>query len=135
MALPRWPIALSGGLFAVTAVQGTAPADNLVRNAQFEQVGGDGVPLEVFLADAPGRMDAVVSAVEAGDPEQMRLAAHAFKSAAGTIEAKRLFDLLKQLEAAGQHQRTEEAKQLCEQVAKEYAAVRDYLVQSRATHG
>lgn len=46
MALSRWPIALSGGLFAMTVVQGAAHAGNLVRNAGFEEVGGDGVPAD-----------------------------------------------------------------------------------------
>jgi PAS domain S-box-containing protein len=91
--------------------------------------------LDVFMGDAPGRMEAVSVAVASGDAEQTRLAAHAFKSAAGTVEARRLFELLKQLETAGRERRTDEAEQLHELVAAEYAAVHAYLEQARAASG
>ncbi len=83
--------------------------------------------LEVFVEDAPTRMEAVASAVASGDGEAIRLAAHAFKSAAGTVEARGLFELLKQLEDAGRQQRLADARQLYARIKREYEAVRDYL--------
>ena len=104
-----------------------------MREAGVEEAVDD--MLDVFLDDAPARMEAVSAAVASGDAEQTRLAAHAFKSAAGTVEAKKLFELLKQLETAGQERRTDEAEQLRELVAAEYAAVHAYLEQARAANG
>jgi HPt (histidine-containing phosphotransfer) domain-containing protein len=54
-------------------------------------------------------------------------AAHAFKSAAGTIGARRLADLLKQVEAAGRSGEAAKAVGLLELVLQEYQAVLDYL--------
>jgi CheY-like chemotaxis protein len=88
--------------------------------------------LDVFVNDAPTRMEAVASAMESEDAEEIRLAAHAFKSAAGTVEARGLFELLRQLEAAGREQRVADARQLFEQIQTEYDAVRDYLNHERA---
>jgi HPt (histidine-containing phosphotransfer) domain-containing protein len=91
--------------------------------------------LDVFVSDAPSRMEAVVTALESGDAEAIRLAAHAFKSAAGTVEARRLFELLRQLEAAGREERVGDAGQLFERVRQEYDSVRDYLSHARAASG
>jgi PAS domain S-box-containing protein len=88
--------------------------------------------LDVFENDALVRMEAVESAVASGDAEEIKLAAHAFKSAAGTIEARGLFELLKQLERAGREERVADASQLFEQVQREYDAVRDFLSHERA---
>jgi CheY-like chemotaxis protein len=117
---------------------GSPPVDlesfrRTMREAGVEEA-VDGM-LDVFLGDAPGRMEAVSAAVASGDAEQTRLAAHAFKSAAGTVEARRLFELLKQLETAGRDRRNDEAEQLHELVAAEYSAVHAYLEQARAASG
>jgi len=83
--------------------------------------------LQVFVEDAPKRMEAVASAVASEDAQAIKLTAHAFKSAAGTVEARRLFELLKQLEAAGREQRLADARPLYERIRQEYEAVCDYL--------
>jgi HPt (histidine-containing phosphotransfer) domain-containing protein len=85
--------------------------------------------LDVFMNDAPTRMGAVSAAMESGNAEEIRLAAHAFKSAAGTIEAHQLFDLLKQLEAAGREERLEDAAALFTSMQAAFTEVREYLQQ------
>jgi CheY-like chemotaxis protein len=80
-----------------------------------------------FLHDAPRRMDQLESAVLTGDTEQVHKTAHAFKSASGTIGARRLAELLKQVEAAGRSGNTAKSAGLLELVLQEYQAVLDYL--------
>jgi len=85
------------------------------------------VMLQAFLQDAPGRMEQLETAVIARDAERISGAAHALKSASGTIRACRLADLLKQIEAVGRSGDTATAVGLFEQVLQEYQAVMDYL--------
>jgi HPt (histidine-containing phosphotransfer) domain-containing protein len=56
--------------------------------------------LAVFKGDAPGRMVALESALGSGDLVAIRLAAHAYKSAAGAVRATRLAALLGRIERA-----------------------------------
>jgi two-component system sensor histidine kinase/response regulator len=83
--------------------------------------------LEAFLQDAPGRMEQLEDAVTARDAERICSAAHALKSASGTIRAVRLADLLRQVETAGRSGDADKAADLFERVLQEYQAVRDYL--------
>ncbi len=57
--------------------------------------------VEAFLEDAPIRMGAIQSAVEASAPEEVRSSAHAYKSAAASMGATQLAELLRQLEVSG----------------------------------
>lgn len=57
--------------------------------------------VDAFLGDAPFRMDAIASAVESGKGDQVRATAHAYKSAAASIGAGQLAELLRLLEMAG----------------------------------
>ena len=83
--------------------------------------------LNAFLHDAPGRMDDLESAILTEDAEQVFTAAHAFKSTYATIGARRLADLLKQVEAAGRAGDTTNCRALLDPVVREYQAVLDYL--------
>ena len=83
--------------------------------------------LEAFLQDAPRRIDQVEQAVSAKDVERIYQSAHAFKSAAGTINARRLADLLGEVEAAGRAGDDGKAAGLLGLVLHEYQAVMDYL--------
>ncbi|UCD25602.1 MAG: response regulator [Gemmatimonadota bacterium] len=83
--------------------------------------------LDAFLHDAPGRMDDLESAISTEDAEQVFKAAHAFKSASATIGARRLADLLKEIEAAGRAADTTKYRALLDPVVREYQAVLDYL--------
>jgi len=57
--------------------------------------------VETFLSDAPERMGAIEAAVESSDAEEIRKAAHAYKSAAANMYAEQLTYLLTRLENAG----------------------------------
>lgn len=57
--------------------------------------------VEAFLDDAPSRMETISASVESAVGEDIRAAAHAYKSAAASIGARQLADLLLKLEVAG----------------------------------
>jgi HPt (histidine-containing phosphotransfer) domain-containing protein len=57
--------------------------------------------VQVFLEDAPSRMAAIDSAVRAASRDDIKNSAHAYKSAAASMGAWQLSDLLRQLESAG----------------------------------
>ncbi len=67
-----------------------------MREAEIEDM--IDIILETYRADALERIEALRSAVAAADTEAVRRAAHAYKSAAATIRADRLAELLQQLE-------------------------------------
>ncbi len=79
--------------------------------------------LKVFREDAPGRMEDISAAVSAGRGEGIRQAAHAYKSAAGTIMARKLAELLQAMEDAGREGDAEAAERLLGQVRHEHQAV------------
>ena len=57
--------------------------------------------IETFLQDAPSRFEALENAIGAADAEQIRCAAHAYRSASATMHARQLAGLLAEVEAAG----------------------------------
>jgi PAS domain S-box-containing protein len=83
--------------------------------------------LAVFLEDAPRRMEALHAAVGSGDARAIAEAAHAFKSSAGTIHARSLFELLRELEAAGREERVDDAPRLLQQIDQVHGDVRTFL--------
>jgi len=83
--------------------------------------------LRTFLEDAPGRLAALEEATARADPSGIQHAAHAFKSAAGTIHAHRLAELLRQAEAHGRAGQTEGAVSLLDDIRRETASVCDAL--------
>lgn len=86
-----------------------------------------GTLLDTFLQDAPQRMKALTQATDAADTAAIEASAHAFKSAARTIMARRLADLLQQLEDAGENDDVEQARSLMDEVQATYTAVIEYL--------
>jgi HPt (histidine-containing phosphotransfer) domain-containing protein len=58
--------------------------------------------LTVFLEDAPGRLADLEAATGQHNARDVRMAAHVFKSAAATIRAEALAQLLDQMEKAGE---------------------------------
>ncbi len=83
--------------------------------------------LRTFLQDASGRLAALEEAIAAADPSAVQQAAHAFKSAAGTIQAHRLAELLRQAEAHGRAGQADRAASLLGDIQRETAAVCDTL--------
>jgi two-component system sensor histidine kinase/response regulator len=80
-----------------------------------------------FVKDAPARLAAVEEAVANQDREAIHRAAHAFKSAAGTIRANSLTEALRQSEAAAKTGDPDSAGALLRRVQSEYVATMSYL--------
>jgi PAS domain S-box-containing protein len=89
-----------------------------------ESIGGI---LQAFVADAPGRLDALNTAFKANDPRKIERAAHAFRSAAATIGAQRLAALLEAVEVAAKEGSAERARTKFEGLRAEVEAVVRYL--------
>jgi len=88
--------------------------------------------LDTFVQSASERVAALTLALAAGAAPDIRRAAHAFKSSAGTIGAKRLAALLHQLEAAAEAGDVEQARSLGHRFAEESAAVTAYVRRARS---
>ncbi len=56
---------------------------------------------DIFLDDAPTRLSAIRTALEARDGKALRAAAHAFKGAAGVFDATGIVDAARRLEQMG----------------------------------
>ncbi len=72
-------------------------------------------------------MDALRTAVRAGDATGIRDAAHSLKSSSYIVGAKRLGDLCRRLEEQARMNRTDSSNDLLERVEPEYESVRDCL--------
>ncbi len=83
--------------------------------------------LGVFAEDAPMRMADLEDAVAKGQSDDIRMAAHAYKSAAATIRAENLAELLNQIERAGSAGDVHHAAELIGQVRSESDSVLAYL--------
>ncbi|HYS60029.1 MAG TPA: response regulator [Gemmatimonadales bacterium] len=86
----------------------------------------DGI-LETFVATMPQRLDALAAAARDAEAEPLQRAAHAFKSAAGTIGAGRLAALLEDMERAARDGDVAGACDQLEHVRGEAQAALDYL--------
>jgi signal transduction histidine kinase/CheY-like chemotaxis protein len=83
--------------------------------------------LQIFVRDAVERLAALETAVESRSAEDIRFAAHAFKSPAAAVHAKRLARLLADTEQAGRDGNVDAASALMPQVRTESDAVLQYL--------
>ncbi len=83
--------------------------------------------LLVFREDAPGKMAALDAAVGARDADEIRMAAHAFKSAATTVRAGNLATLLSEVERSGKSGDVHHAEELIGQVRSEVGSVIAFL--------
>lgn len=81
--------------------------------ALLSRVDGDeeifGELCDIFLDDAPNRLAAIRTALEALDAKGVRAAAHAFKGAAGVFDATGIVDAARRLEQMGDEGRLEGA--------------------------
>ena len=91
--------------------------------------------LDTFVQSASDRIAALAAALVAGGAAEIERAAHAFKSSAGTIGAKRLAELLQQVEAAAEAGDIELARALGERFKAESAAVTAYVRSARQGAG
>ena len=127
-------------LFAAVEGRGAQPADTAATRAPavdlaafrrtMEEAGAadavDGI-LETFVATLPQRLEALVAAAGGTETEPLHRAAHAFKSAAGTIGAGHLAALLEEMERAAQGGDLAGARDKLEHVRGEAQAALDYI--------
>ena len=85
--------------------------------------------VDAFVEDAPGRMEALNAAVSSSEADTIRSAAHAYKSAAATMRANRLAELLQQTEAAAREGNVSTPAELLPQVQQEHDAAMAQLQQ------
>ena len=119
------------GAQPVDAAAARSPAVDLAAfRRTMEEAGAadavDGI-LETFVATLPQRLDALVAAAGGTDAEPLQRAAHAFKSAAGTIGAGHLAALLEEMERAAYGGDLAGARDKLEHVRGEAQAALDYL--------
>ena len=115
--------------------QGSAGASTkpvaLNRNELMERLGGDtellAEVIDLFLSDCPKRLADIKAAVDAGDAEQLRTAAHALKGAAGTIAAASVFEASQMLERLGAERKIDAAPAAFRHLSQEAAALMDTL--------
>jgi HPt (histidine-containing phosphotransfer) domain-containing protein len=96
-----------------------------MRDAGVEEVVDN--MFQVFLGDAPQRLEALAHAVEAGEAGAIDRAAHAFKSAAATITARPLADVLRAIELAAKAGDVETATALFPEARRATLAVLAHL--------
>ncbi|GMV04713.1 MAG: hypothetical protein AMXMBFR53_09930 [Gemmatimonadota bacterium] len=83
--------------------------------------------LEIYIGDAPGIFASIAAAVEAGDAETVRKAAHSLKSASGNIRANRLYEMLQAMESTGKAGDVEGVRAAFPGLKGEFDAVMDFL--------
>ncbi len=102
-----------------------------------DTAGGDdeivGEFIDAFLEDAPGLFENLQQAIDDGDLNGARLAAHSLKSNAATFGATHLANLCRQLEMLAREGILEGAPDLLTQAQTEYAQVAAELVSIRET--
>jgi PAS domain S-box-containing protein len=91
--------------------------------------------LDTFVQSAGDRIAALSAALASGEAEAIKRAAHAFKSSAGTIGAKRLAALLQEFEELAEAGDVAQARALAERFAAESAAVTAYVRRARQSAG
>ena len=94
----------------------------------------DGI-LDTFVQSSSERITALSDALTSGDAHAIKRAAHAFKSSAGTIGAKRLAALLQEFEALAEAGDVAKARALAARFTDESAAVTAYVRRARAGSG
>jgi histidine phosphotransfer protein HptB len=83
--------------------------------------------IETFLEDAPEQLAALRNAVEQGDAEEARRAAHTLKSNAATFGASALSEVCRELEAAAARGELDGATALVDQAEAEWERAREPL--------
>jgi CheY-like chemotaxis protein len=82
---------------------------------------------ELFLGDAPPRLEALREAIEGGDAASMAQVAHALKGSSANMGATRLVTICEELEDAGHSGALERAPALVERLEAEFGRVRAAL--------
>ena len=114
-------------------------ADDLpVQEEVVEQLRGmdeDGTFLQkiinAFLEKSPTDIAQLKIGLELQDPEQIRIAAHSFKSSSYNLGAHLLAELCKQMEQAGRDRNLAEAAVLMDDIHREYERASEALIEIR----
>jgi signal transduction histidine kinase/DNA-binding response OmpR family regulator/HPt (histidine-containing phosphotransfer) domain-containing protein len=103
------------------------------RDSLLSRVGGDEELLieivQLFLVDCPLRVAAIREAVAAGDPDAIRLTAHALKGSASNMSADALTAAARTLERLGTERRVEAAPAAMRELAAQALLALDVLRQ------
>lgn len=83
--------------------------------------------IDLYLADAPGQLEALSQAVAREDASAVSAAAHKLKGSCGNVGAEGLVALCQQIEATGRASRLHELPELMEQATREFAEVNQAL--------
>jgi two-component system sensor histidine kinase/response regulator len=86
----------------------------------------DGI-VDSFLQSASNRIAALTSAVDDEQPEEVSRLAHSFKSSAAQLGARRLAEILAEMETAGKAGKMERVRQSAGEFAEEARRVVEYL--------
>jgi two-component system sensor histidine kinase/response regulator len=120
-----------GPLSSADAPESTAGHAAVDRDALLNRVGGDETLfkeiVELFLEDCPVRVAAIQAAVQSGDPEAVRLSAHALKGSASNLSALGLTSAARTLERLGAERRLESAPAACRELMTQAAITLDLL--------
>src|SRR5581483_1790547 len=106
------------------------PVDVAAFRAAMREAGAEAAADEViatFVATLPARLAALAAAAAGDDPEPVRRAAHALKSAAATVGAARLAALLQDVEAAAGEGDVPAARSRLDALEREARAVLEHL--------
>ncbi len=97
------------------------------------QLAGENAPLLIadllstYLEEAPEQVDAIQQAVDNANPEALRDAAHALKSASANLGAKQLSELCAEAEALGREGAMEGAQETVSQICQAYQTIHTYF--------
>ncbi|HEU5363594.1 MAG TPA: GAF domain-containing protein, partial [Gaiellaceae bacterium] len=139
VAKPIRPDALAEALRRVrprAAGAGTRAAAGLEQGAleSLRELGGDaflGEVIETFLADAPSLLETLRRAVDEGNAEELRRAAHTLKSNGATLGAEAFADRCRTLEQHAKSGRLGEAAELVPAVEQAFEQLRETLASLR----
>ncbi|MCW3150306.1 Hpt domain-containing protein [Stutzerimonas stutzeri] len=81
------------------------------------------VLLDTFLIDSEERLRLLQHALQAGESEALRRAAHSFKGSCSNLGAAALADLCSELEVLAREQQLVEAPAMLERIEREFAIV------------
>jgi PAS domain S-box-containing protein len=129
---------LSRALARCRPVRGVEPLDKAALGTLVSSLGGDEEAQEAvrelvdtFLEDAPTQMASLHGAVERGDADAARRAAHTLKSNGATFGAQPFAELCRELENLGREGRLDAAPELLGRADEEWERVREALVATR----
>lgn len=82
---------------------------------------------DLFFENAPGKIQAIRTAIDKGDAKALHVAAHSLKSSSSYLGATKLSAMAKELENMGRAGSVEGAKEKLERLELEYDRVRTAL--------